>query len=320
MAEPAQPTRRWLIAAWPGMGNVAVIAASHLLRALRMRPVDQLPPRGHFDVNTVDVQNGVIVPPRLPRGAFFRPVDGRGTGAVDLTVFLAEAQPTTGAWAYAHELLEYAGRFAVQRVVTFASMASQLHPSKDPKVGAAFTGADLLDEARRLEVRPLEEGQLGGLNGVLLGAAVERNLSGICLLGEIPYFAAAVPNPKAARAVLDAFCLLAGIEIDLSPLDRDAATVDQALLKMLERLEEQGAPGFAEGEFDIEPPLEESETEPPAPQDPVLDLASRDRIERLFETARRDRSRAVELKRELDRMGVFERYEDRFLDLFRRAE
>ena len=44
------------------------------------------------------------------------------------------------------------------------------------------------------------------------------------------------------------------------------------------------------------------------------------RIESLFRQAERDRSKAVELKAELDRQELFRRYEDRFLDLFRGAE
>jgi hypothetical protein len=40
-------------------------------------------------------------------------------------------------------------------------------------------------------------------------------------------------------------------------------------------------------------------------------------IESLFEIARANRSRAFELKSELDRLGVFDDYEDRFLDLFK---
>jgi hypothetical protein len=48
-----------------------------------------------------------------------------------------------------------------------------------------------------------------------------------------------------------------------------------------------------------------------------LAAGDRRRIETLFSEAERDRSRALALKAELDRLGVFERYEDRFLDLFR---
>jgi len=44
----------------------------------------------------------------------------------------------------------------------------------------------------------------------------------------------------------------------------------------------------------------------------------RDHIEQLFEQAGRDRSNAYELKRELDRLGLYKEYEDRFLDLFKK--
>ena len=44
------------------------------------------------------------------------------------------------------------------------------------------------------------------------------------------------------------------------------------------------------------------------------------RIEILFEEAKTDRSKAYELKSELDRLNVFADYEERFLDLFRESE
>jgi hypothetical protein len=37
----------------------------------------------------------------------------------------------------------------------------------------------------------------------------------------------------------------------------------------------------------------------------------------MFALAEKDRSKAFELKKELDRLGIFKKYEDRFLDLFR---
>ncbi len=47
-----------------------------------------------------------------------------------------------------------------------------------------------------------------------------------------------------------------------------------------------------------------------------LSLEDRRQIEALFAQAGRDRSKAYELKNELDRLGAFKEYEDRFLDLF----
>jgi hypothetical protein len=43
------------------------------------------------------------------------------------------------------------------------------------------------------------------------------------------------------------------------------------------------------------------------------------RIEELFQEAAKDRSKAFELKQELDRLGILKEYEDLFLDLFKKA-
>lgn len=309
----------WLIAAWPGMGNVAIIAAGYLVQQLGLEGVAELSASSHFDVSQVEVSDGRIAPPRLPRSVFFRgkaPPGGR-----ELIVFLGESQPSVGGYAFAHLLLEKAIELGAERVVTFASMASQLHPSSAPKVFGAATTKDTLEELKRLEVVLLKDGQIGGLNGTLLGAAHERGLPGLCLLGEIPFFGAGVPNPKAARAVLSVFAVLSGIDVNLGELDKHGAVVDAALLDLLEQLKAQQAQG---GEV---PPLPgepgEGEEQPPAEESDSpsrLDNATRARIESLFDDARADRAKAMRLKNELDRLGVFEQFEDRFLDLFKRGE
>lgn len=68
-----------------------------------------------------------------------------------------------------------------------------------------------------------------------------------------------------------------------------------------------------------EPATEETFT-PQEPEEDRLDTEDERRIEQLFKQARLDRSKAYELKRELDRIGVFREYEDRFLDLFKKPD
>ena len=53
---------------------------------------------------------------------------------------------------------------------------------------------------------------------------------------------------------------------------------------------------------------------------PKIDDATSRRIEQLFAAAEKDRGNAMRLKQELDRLNVFKQYEDRFLDLFRKAD
>jgi proteasome assembly chaperone (PAC2) family protein len=314
--------RPWLIAAWPGMGNVAVIAAGYLVQKLGMKPMGEMTARGYFDIQQVTVNAGLINTPRMPRSVLYQWKNPH-EGGRDLIISLSEAQPAARTYAFAQELMDRMGKLGVERVFTFASLASQLHPTQDPRIFAAATSQPVLDDLLKLDATTLEDGQIGGLNGVMLGAALEHGVHGACLLGEIPFFAAGVPNPKAAKAVLTMFCSLAGVDVEMSELEAHSEAVERAMLELMERMKQgQSAEAGEEGEDEDEDHDEEAtvtEAEA-ASKEKLLDFDTRNRIEKMFERARRDRGKAVQLKQELDKLGVFRQYEDRFLDLFRRAE
>lgn len=322
----------WLVAVWPGMGSVALVAGSYLAQQLEAQPVAELSAKDFFEVQDVQVNNGLAAPARLPQSLFFEWRDPRGQR--DLLLFIGEAQPSTGGYALCQKLIDYASQRGVRQFFTFAAMATQLQLGTRPKVFAVATDAPTLRMARRANVEVMKEGQISGLNGVLLAAGAERGMRGICLLGELPFFAVGVPNPRAAKAVLSVFADIAGIDVDFSELDRQALAVEQNLKQLLERMsraaeEAVGEPG-EEWKAGLEPESEQEEEESEAetgaddpaarPEPPPIDPRIRRRIETLFERARQDRSKAFELKQELDRLGIFDQYENRFLDLFRKAE
>ena len=143
----------------------------------------------------------------------------------------------------------------------------------------------------------------------LLGMAAAEGLPGGCLLGEIPHVFSQVPFPKASLAVLEFFTVMAGIEIDLEELREHATTVELTLEDFLVRME--GAVDEARPSGRLESVSDKSTAHPSTKES--------QRIEQLFQEARHDRSRAYELKQELDRMGLFSEFEDRFLDLFKEA-
>lgn len=317
--------RPYLLAAWPGMGNVAVIAAGYLARKLGMEPTGAIPLIDTFDLNHVDVRSGVVERPHLPRGLLFRtPTDYAGR---PLIVYLGEAQPSRQGYSFVHGLLDRLREENLERVFTFASLASQLHPTDDSKVYAAVTTKNILDDLEGHGVGPTSDGQIGGLNGLLLGAAAEREIDGACLLAEFPFYAMNIPNYKAARSVLGSFCDVAGIDLDFDELDKLAEAGEQALVHMLEQLQEAHGGADDEDEEDFAASLREETGEPAPPprrreERRASDLppAARAKIEQLFKDAEEDRRLAFELKAELDRQGVFAAFEDRFLDLFKRAE
>jgi proteasome assembly chaperone (PAC2) family protein len=326
----------WLVAVWPGMGNVAISAGYFLVAKLGMHILAEFSALELFDVEHVEVKGGLIRMARLPRSRFFVWKDPRERH--DIVVFIGEAQPPKGRYAFCQRLVEFARQLGIERVYTFAAMATQMLPEHASRVFGAATDAESLAELKRLELevaedgtRPegpraaeralkrleleiLEDGQIGGLNGVLLGVAAESGLRGTCLLGEMPHIFAQLPFPKASLAVLEVFSTIAHIDIDLSELSEQAREVEHKLGELLEKVKEA-----LEEQQDQESSGEEeaAEFEPaaledgPSPED-------RDLIERLFRQARKDRSKAYELKRELDRLQLYREYEDRFLDLFKK--
>jgi predicted ATP-grasp superfamily ATP-dependent carboligase len=230
----------------------------------------------------------------------------------DLLVFLGEGQPPSGKYAFCRELVKYARSVGVERVFTFAAMATGMRPGDDARVFTAATDEETLRYLRQFQLEVLEEGQIGGLNGLLLGLAAEDGLSGACLLGEMPHLFVQLPNPKASLAILEVFTEMTGIDVDLAELAEQAGDVDRQLGELLGRMESQ-IRGRAEDD-DEEPEFA------PGPLTDEPDPAVSRRIERLFQQALADRSKAFELKQELDKSGRFKEYEDRFLDLFRKAD
>lgn len=322
--------RPWMIAAWPGMGSVAMVAATYLIEQLQMEQFGRIDLREFFDINETVVHKGILRAARVPRGLLFRtPEDAPGRPIV---AFVGEAQPPIGTYAYAQKLAEAARKLDIERMVTFASMASALDPADNPRVFGVATNQEILEELDRLSVDPLADGQIGGLNGVALAAAAEQDIPGMGLLAEIPFFAANVANPKAARAALSVFSVLGGLDLSLAPLDEQAKVVDRALIEAFEKLKaEHAIPDelISNSEDEGDESLSDSDASEAvgdigsaesSDESQRLDFATRQRIEQLFEQARNDRSKAMTLKQELDRLGVFKDYEDRFLDLFRRAD
>lgn len=307
MSEPTKLNHPWLVAVWPGLGNVALNAGVYLLAKLGMNMVAELSATTLFDVEYVEVDKGLLQLGRRPRNLFFLWRDPQERH--DLVVFLGEAQPPLGKYEFCRQVIEFARTNQVERIFTFAAMATGMHPEHASRVFVAATDRATLEELQPLQLEVLQDGHVGGLNGLLLGVAAESGLHGACLLGEMPHLFSRFPYPKASQAILEVFTSYAGIEIDFTELAEQSAAMQQQLGELMEQVEQQ---------FEQEPGSEEEAIGASAQDEDVLTANDRQRIEHLFEQAGHTRAKAFELKQELDRLGVFKEYEDRFLDLFKK--
>ena len=188
-------------------------------------------------------------------------------------------------------------------------MGTQMSPEQPSRVFTVATSEEQLAELHDFNAVTAEDGHIGGLNGVLLAAAAENGLSGASLLGEMPQVFAQLPYPKAALAVLETFSQLSGVEVDLAELEEQSRLVDEQLVELMARVDEAWEQQQGEEENLYGASLAQQDQLPPE---------ETRRVDRLFDLAGNDRSRASDLKAELDRLGVFKEYEDRFLDLFKK--
>lgn len=301
-----------LIAAWPGMGNVALTACYYLISTLKMEFRAEYATGDLYDVDHIVVEGGLAQPFRYPKNQFF--VWRNPDGGSDLLIFIGEAQPPQGRYNFCRKLIDYAQSEGVSKIFTFAAMASAIELDQESRVIGVASDSESLHDLISSEIGVLQAGNISGMNGILLGVSAERRIPGGCLLGEMPGPLMNVPYPKASLAVLKAFNQLMDFEVDLSGLELEVQKMERHLtdaLSKLRRLEQQGEPRS----------VGEEETYLPDPADNgKLSEEERDLIEQLFSEAAGDRSKAFELKRELDRLDVFREYEDRFLDLFKQDD
>lgn len=227
-----------MVAAWPGMGGVAIIATRYLAEKLQAEELGSIAPENFFDISGVFIENNVVKDIEFPPNHFYLAKNKAGR---DWIIFIGEAQPVVNSYRMANVILDAAQRLKVQRLYTFAAAPTHIYHTKKPKVLGAVTDAELLPEPSIYDITPLKEGSISGLNGLMLGAAKERNIDAICLLGEIPIYTTNIPNPRSSKTVLQVLCQMEGLEIDMDDIEKWATETDAQIEEKIAQLKQSFA-------------------------------------------------------------------------------
>lgn len=289
-----------LVAAWPGMGQIGSMAVDYLHSAIRAQPFAELK-SSSIVPEAVIVQEGITRLPEVPPSRFFYLSDPA------LIVFEAGIQLHGVAGKKMVEaVLELGAEYGVKRAYTLAAFAQTMSHNDPSEVFCAAGDPDLLRELRERGLSVVQDGFIGGLNGLFLVSAGLRGVQAACLMGTLPTYAANMNYPKAVVAVLRALQPILHVEFDMSAMERNAIIMDRMFGEAEERVRQLlSSTGEKDEEF--------SEIQEEKVPQYVLD-----KIEQLFNDVAKDRSRVRELKAELDRWKLFDLYENRFLDLFKR--
>jgi hypothetical protein len=209
-----------MLAAWPGIGNVAVIVATYLQRKLDFKELGEIEASNFFDPIGVVVKDNVVEAPQFPQNKFYY-WKNEGEGS-DIILFIGEDQPTTKAYELANCVLDLAVRFAVKRIYTCAAALTRIHHTEPPSAWGVATSQPGAEDLKRYDLVQRGNLQIAGLNGLLLGVTKERRIEGVCLLGEVPLYATRIANPMAALAVLKVLTTMLDIKVDMDELTQMA--------------------------------------------------------------------------------------------------
>jgi proteasome assembly chaperone (PAC2) family protein len=210
-----------LIAAWPGMGMLAVIAVDHLQKELGAELVAEV----YAPLNSISFKNGVMGSSRINNKLY-------AAKKHKLLICIGDSQPLTASEVYdlADSIIDVCKELGVKRIFTAAATLSRFEGT--PKVFGIVTQQKLLSLLKKHNIPPAtDEGRITGLNGVLLDTAHKAGIDGICLLGQISFME--VPQHRSASAVLKTLSSILDLSVDHSKLEEEAKKIDASIRKMV---------------------------------------------------------------------------------------
>ena len=240
-----------MVASWPGIGNIGLIAVNALSSSLQAEKFAYIEPQEFFYPNRAIMRNGELMDLSFPLSEFcFKKI-----GKSDLILFTGEEQPAEGggvyaegskAYAMANLVLDVAQKYGCKRIYTSGAAVVPFHHTARSRVWAVPNSPCLLNELQQYENAVLMSGVEGrggqgtitGLNGLLLGVARRRGIEAVCLMGEIPVYLQGFPfpYPKGSQSVLETLMAALDIRIDLDTIKHLASESERELTDLYDKL------------------------------------------------------------------------------------
>ena len=219
-----------LIEGLPGLGMVGRIATRYLAKQLKAKKLAELY-SPHFPYYVLVNKKGGV---RLLHGDFFFSKDKAGEGDILFLTGDRQAQTIEGQYDIAGAILDFAEKHNVKLIVTVGGYRKE--PEETPKVVAVSANPQLVERALRANAIASPSGNpIVGTAGLLLGLAKFRNIDALCLLGETRGY---MPDPKAAKSVVQVLQKILELKVDLSRLD-DEIKESEKIVERMQEIEKQ---------------------------------------------------------------------------------
>lgn len=221
-----------LIEGLPGLGLVGKIATRYLIKQLKAERFAYLY-SPHFPYFVLVSKKGNV---RLLRGTFHFWKNKKGENDLIFLTGDSQAQTIEGQYEISDRILDFAKQYNARMVVTIGGY--RMEAKDKPKVIAAATNQGLLNRAlqARALISPMGS-PIVGTAGLILGLARFKKVDALCLLGETRGY---LPDPKAAKSILEVLQTMLGFDVNLTGLDEEIAKAE-TMVTRLQKIEEKRA-------------------------------------------------------------------------------
>ena len=212
-------------AGWNDAAGAATTALTTAAEALDAEVIAQIDPEEFFDFQanrpTISLTEGQTREIEWP-GNVLMAASPPGAGR-DL-ILLAGTEPNLRWRTFSEGIAETAEGLGVEMVISLGALIADVAHSLPVPITGLASDSELIE---RLDLqRSTYEGPTGVV-GVLHDACNRRGIPSASLWAAVPHYVAAVPNPKAALALLRRFEGLAGIAVEASELEEESETFEQ---------------------------------------------------------------------------------------------
>lgn len=251
-AEPPKLRSPILVCAFAGWNDAAGAATTALTTAaesLDAEVIAQVDPEEFFDFQanrpTISLTDGQTREIEWPGNVLLA---ANAPGAERDLVLLAGTEPNLRWRTFSEGLAEVAEGLGVEMVVTLGALIADVaHTLPVPITGLASDE----EMVERLDLQRSSYEGPTGVVGVIHGECNKRGIPSASLWAAVPHYVAAVPNPKAALALLRRLESLVGVAFDASGLEDEsesfedqvsnAVSANPEIQDLVQRLEGQQA-------------------------------------------------------------------------------
>jgi proteasome assembly chaperone (PAC2) family protein len=208
-------------AGWNDAASAATTALEAVAGSLEAEQVAELDPEDFYDFQvtrpTIRLAEGQAREVDWPTNRIFAAVH---PGAERDLVLVSGIEPNLRWRTFAGAVLDVAERLEVQMVVTLGALLADVPHTRPVPITGLASDPELVE---RLNLQRSSYEGPTGIVGIVHDACRQRGLTSASLWAAVPHYVAAVPNPKAALALLRRLEGFTGVAIEASELEEAIA-------------------------------------------------------------------------------------------------